>query len=63
VSNQQQYPQSLGTARVVDPTPSAWKSIPEAVRFAVWVWAISVILGIVGAILFGVVFVIGMAAS
>lgn len=33
-------------------TPTAWKSVPGAVRFAVWLWAIAVIIGfVVGAVL------------
>jgi hypothetical protein len=32
--------------------PSGWKSIPGAVRFAVWLWAIATIIGfVVGAVL------------
>ena len=38
----------------------AWESAPKAVRFAVWVWAISVIAGLALAAVFMVLFAIGM---
>jgi hypothetical protein len=40
-------------AKLVAPELTAWQSIPKPVRFAVWVWAITVIIGVAG-ILIGV---------
>ncbi|MBO0829991.1 MAG: hypothetical protein J2P24_19635 [Streptosporangiales bacterium] len=31
--------------------PTAWKSVPGFVRFAVWLWAIGVVLGLILAVL------------
>lgn len=31
--------------------PTAWKSVPGFVRFAVWLWAIGVVLGLILGIL------------
>jgi hypothetical protein len=44
-------------------TVNAWASIPKPIRFAVWLWAISVILGFVaGLITLAVLFVGGAFA-
>jgi ABC-type arginine/histidine transport system permease subunit len=39
--------------------PTAWQSVPGAVRFAVWLWAISVIVGFVVAVVMAVAFLLG----
>lgn len=31
--------------------PTAWKSVPGFVRFAVWIWAIGVVIGLVVGVL------------
>lgn len=36
--------------------PTAWQSLPGAVRFAIWLWTIATIAGIAGALVGGVVF-------
>ena len=48
---------------VIPMTPTAWQSIPSPVRFAAWVWAISVILSVAGAVLFAVLMILGLAAG
>ena len=74
MSNQQQYPNRPpfeGGPQSTEPRPlavipmppTAWQSIPSPVRFAAWVWAISVIVGVAGAALFAVLFVLGLAAG
>jgi hypothetical protein len=30
-------------------SPTAWKSIPDTIRFAVWLWAVTFIVGALGA--------------
>lgn len=52
-----QYPQHLGTARVVD-QPTAWQSAPGPVRFAVWVWAVLVISGVVASAIGAVIWIV-----
>ena len=47
----------------VPPGTPAWQSIPSAVRFAVWVWAISVIASLAGAAILLVLFAIGINAA
>lgn len=39
--------------------PTAWQSVPKPVRFAVWLWAIAVILGFAAAVFWFGVLVIG----
>jgi ABC-type arginine/histidine transport system permease subunit len=39
--------------------PTAWQSVPGAVRFAVWLWAIGVIVGFVVAVVMAVAFLLG----
>jgi hypothetical protein len=39
--------------------PTAWQSAPGAVRFAVWLWAISVIVGFVAGVVVLVAFLLG----
>ena len=48
---------------VVNMPQSAWQSLPSAVRFAIWLWTISVIVGFVGAIIMGVLFALGMGLA
>lgn len=43
--------------------PTAWKSIPTPIRFVVWVWAISVILGLIGAAVAVLVWVLAFGAA
>ena len=75
MTNQPQYPNppyeggpkfteqyNLPAVELIAP-PTAWQSIPSPVRFAAWVWAISVIVGVAGAALFAVLFVLGLAAG
>ncbi len=36
-------------------TTTAWESVPVFVRFAVWLWAISIVVGlVVGVVVFGI---------
>lgn len=37
-------------------TVTAWKSLPTFVRVAVWIWAWSVVLGVVATVVWGVIF-------
>lgn len=39
--------------------PTAWQSLPGAVRFAVWLWAISVIVGFVAGFVVLAAFLLG----
>ena len=59
-----QIPQQFTPPRgsVLPGTP-AWQSIPSAVRFAVWVWAISVIVSVAGAVIVALLFMLGVAAG
>ena len=59
----QQYSQDNLPAGEFIAAPTAWQSIPSPVRFAAWVWAISVILSVAGAVLFAVLMVLGLAAG
>lgn len=43
--------------------PTAWQSLPGPVRFAVWVWAVMVIAGAVGAALVLLAVVVGFNAA
>jgi hypothetical protein len=43
---------------VLEARATGWQSIPKAVRFAVWVWALSIILSVIGAALAAVIWVI-----
>lgn len=47
------------TEHVFMPQPTAWQSIPGAVRFSVWLWAVLMILGAVFAAFWFVVMVLG----
>ena len=48
------------SSQVAKRPPTAWESVPSGVRFAVWVWAVSVIAAVVGGVLFLALFVIGI---
>lgn len=41
---------------------SAWKSVPGFIRFAVWLWALAMVLGTVLGVIFGLAAVAGGAA-
>lgn len=42
--------------------PTAWKSVPGLVRFAVWLWAIGVVIGVIlGLVAFVLAVVLGMS--
>lgn len=43
----------------VPPGTPAWQSVPKPVRFAVWVWAVMVIAGAVGAALLLLLVIVG----
>lgn len=58
----QQYPQFQHELEVI-PAPTAWKSVPGAVRVAVWVWAISILLSLAMAVVLGVLFLLGFYAA
>jgi hypothetical protein len=47
--------QAILTEHEFIPAPTAWQSLPGAVRLAVWLWAVSMIMGAVGGILFALV--------
>ena len=61
-----QYPQPKSSqyenrpVAVVNMPQTAWKSAPAAVRFAVWVWAISVIASLAGVAILVVLFAVGL---
>jgi hypothetical protein len=42
--------------------PTAWQSLPSAVRFAVWVWTVCMIASVVGAAIFAVLWMLFMAS-
>lgn len=42
------------------PQPTAWQSVPGAIRFAVWLWAIAMIVGFAVAVTAGVASLVGM---
>lgn len=37
--------------RALAAQPTAWESLPTGIRFAVWLWAIAVILGFIGGVI------------
>lgn len=59
-NNAPTYPIYQGAYRAVETPQTAWKSAPAAVRFAVWVWAISVIASLAGAAILIVLFAVGL---
>lgn len=48
MSQQQQIPFTPPRGTVPPGTP-AWQSIPKPVRLAIWIWAVCVIVGTIGA--------------
>ena len=42
------------------PQITAWQSVPGAVRFAVWLWAVTMIVGFVVGVVVGVAFALGV---
>lgn len=44
--------------------PTAWKSVPGLVRFAVWLWALGVVISVIlGLIAFVLAVVLGVSLS
>lgn len=54
-----EQPETFQPVHEFIPQPTAWQSVPGAVRFAVWLWAISVIVGFVVAVVMAVAFLLG----
>lgn len=42
---------------------TAWESIPKLIRFVTWVYAILAVISLIGAAVFGLVFVLILGAS
>jgi len=48
---------------VAEFVPTAWQSVPKLIRFVTWVYAILAVISLIGAGIFGLVFVLILGAS